>query len=272
MTYAANETSEHEGSKVFLYRFSTFNATREWFYTTDARPWTIDGNVYAPYEIKHDELQQGTTEESAQRLTISVPFDNEVAVLHVPYLPPRPVSVTIYSVHRRDGAIEVVQGFTGQITNFAQKGEVVDLQASQIIDSLQQNVPYAVFKSGCIWSTYEVGCGVPREDFTTEVNGGLAIAGDTITAAAIGVLPAFWFRAGVAENPATGESRFIVEHTADLIRLSAPFTDLDADSTLLLYAGDDFLPETCRLKFNNKINYTGFDHFPIFNIFEKGSD
>lgn len=272
MTFASNETSVHEGSKVFLYHFATENGSHHWRYTTDSRPITIESDVFVPYEIAHSNLRQGTTEESAERLNILVPWDDPVAALHIPYLPPRPVLVTIYAYHRRDGGVEVVQSFTGQITNFALKGFKVELQCSQIIDAMQQNVPWAVFKEGCIWATYELGCGVSREAFTAEVNGGLAIVGDTITAAAIGALPALWFRAGVAENPATGESRFIVEHDGDMIRVSAPFVSLAADDTLLLYAGDDFTPETCRVKFNNKINYTGFDHQPNFNVFEKGTE
>lgn len=272
MSFEEYEISEHDNSKVLLYKFETDDGLFTWRYTSDKRPRTILGDVYVPEVIRSGDLQQGSGEDSAQRLDIVVPYDNPVAVLHVPYLPPRPVLVTVYAIQRRDESATLVQSFIGEITNFAQKGPEVTLQCAQIIESVNKSVPSATFQSGCVHATYEFGCFLNRELFKTVVAGGLTIDGNTISAAAIDVLADDWFKAGVAQNPATGEVRFILAHVGPLITLDAPFITLDADSDLWLFAGDDHLPETCRIKFNNKLNYLGFDFMPTFNVFEKGVD
>jgi hypothetical protein len=274
MGFGTYETSETQGSKLELYKFETDDGLQSWYYTTDATTWNLLGQDWVPEVISRGDLQQGSGEESAQRLTITVPWDNPVAVLHIPYLPPRPVKVTIYSIQRRDMTQEMVQVFVGYVTNFALRSQSaeVELQCSQIIDSMNQNVPFATHQSGCVWTTYEAGCGLNRELFKTVVTGPLVIDGLTISSPLIGALGDNWFRAGVAENPATGEVRFVTAQVGDVATLDAPFVTLDTDSTLYFYAGDDYLPETCRLKFNNKINYLGFDFQPHYNVFEKGVD
>lgn len=271
MTFAALETSVHEGSPIELYLFQTDDLLFSWGYTTGNEPYSFAGLAYQPEAISRGELKQNAAETGSDRLTVNVPWDNPVAVLHVPYLPPRPVRLTIYRVQRRDTTLEVVQGFTGYISGFGQRGTQAEFACSQIIDSMQQSVPWAVYKSGCIWTTYEVGCGKNREDFLTTISDISAIVGKSVFSATAASKASGWFSAGIAENPATGEVRFIKEHIGNELKLNYPFIGLTTAATLKLYAGDDHQPETCRLKFNNKVNYVGFDFFPNYNVFKQGT-
>ena len=270
MSYDALERSKTEGSKVELYLFETEGGVVKHANTTDSVEVVALGYTFIPTVISRSEFRQTGGENSTERLTIKVPFDHPVALMHVPYLPPRPVQVRIYSYHRRDMAIEIIQGFVGSVTNFTQRGEEVELQVSQIIDSTQQTVPWAVFKSGCVWATYEQGCGVQRESFRLNITVA-SFASTTIQSVQIATKPNGWFTAGYAVNTANGETRFITEHVGDMVKLVYPFTGLTNGTVLAFYAGDDHQPETCRVKFNNKANYLGFDFFPKFNPFVSGT-
>lgn len=272
MAFEPYELSEHESSKVELYLFETQDGLHKWAYSSDARSYIVNVDTYEPEAISRSALKQGTGESSSEKLIITVPFDNPVVLLHVPYLPPRPIKVTIFQYQRRDLSVEIKKSFIGFITSFSQKGPTVDFTCAQINDSMMQSVPWAVFKQGCIWATYEAGCGVDRINFMTLVNDLTSVNGEDLTAPSIGTKPDGWFRAGYAENEENGEVRFITSHVGNLVRLVYPFIGITTSTVLKLYAGDDRQPETCRLKFNNKINYVGFDHSPTINVFAKGTE
>ena len=152
-----------------MYRFETEDNLHIWTYTTDAKPFFFNLHSYEPEAIKRSEVKQVADGGAGQRLTIEVPFDNPVAVLHVPFLPPRPVLVTVYACQRRDSGMEVKQCFSGYITSFGQKGPLVEFSCSHVIDSQQQRVPWVVFKQGCVWALYQDGCDVPKALFAVPV-------------------------------------------------------------------------------------------------------
>jgi hypothetical protein len=271
MSFDAQERSVHGGSKVELYLFETDDFRFRWAYCTDSVPHDVGLYTYVPEAISRSELRQSAGEAGSESVEIIVPWDNPVAALHVPYLPPRPVRVTIFAIQRRDSILEVVESFYGYISGFAQKGIEAHLNCSQNVDGMGQMVPWAVFQRNCIWNTYELGCNLPRADFLTQVNDLITVDGVVLTAPSIGSHGDNWFRAGMAENPANGEVRFITEQIGNQARIQYPFTNISTDTLLNFYAGDDHTPETCQNKFNNKLNYLGFDHQPLFNVFEKGT-
>ena len=269
MSFDSLENSVHEGSKFELYRFETEDNLHIWTYTTDREQFYLDTKWYVPEAIKRSETSQSTEGGSGQRLTITVPYDNPVAVLHVPYLPPKPVKVTIYSVHRKDAALEVKQVFIGYITSFSQTGPEVAFQVSHIIDSQQRRVPWVVHKPGCVWALYEEGCNVQKSMFETQIETWTA-SGITVTSVEFSALGADWFRNGYIYNPENGERRFITMHDGDVITLTHPFIGLNPDLPLVAYAGCMRTEDICFGKFNNKANYLGFDHFAEYNVFNGG--
>lgn len=270
MAFDTYEKSRHEGSRFELYKFETDDNRNIWTYTTDKFPFDFDLRTYEPKIVQRSAVEQNSAEGSGQRLTIKVPYDLPVAALHVPYLPPRPVKVTIYAVHRRDAVLEVKQCFVGEITSFSQRGPIVEFQCSHIIDSQQQRVPWQVHKQGCVWAVYEDGCGVLRALFQTTVTSFVEEGADLVSASFSGHPDPDWFRGGRITNADTGEERFITQHVGDRITLVYPFIDLQPDATLLAYAGCDLKPGTCSGKFNNKPNYLGFDFPPTYNVFDGG--
>ena len=273
MSFDSLERSVHDGSRFELYRFETEDHLHLWTYTTDSKPFTFNLQEYKPEIVQRSEIKQSSGESAGSRLTVKVAYDNPVAILHVPYLPPKPVLVTIYAVQRRDSGVEVKQCFVGYITSFAQKGPEVEFQVSHIIDSQQQRLPWIVHKPGCVWALYEEGCDAQKALFQTIVqSGNWTHDGSTgISSPAILSSPGpTWFKDGYAHDPASGQTRFITDQVGDTITLVYPFTGPDEIGDLILWAGCDHLPTTCKDKFDNKPNYFGFDHIGDYNPFDGG--
>lgn len=271
MSLLEYETDKEQGSRVELYLFESEDGRYRWAFTTDSRERTLGPVVYKPEAIKRGELKQSAGDGNVETLTITVPFDNPVAVAHVPYLPPRPIRLTIYAFQRNDEAGEIVQAFTGNVTSFTQRGAHAELSCSQILDNLSQTVPWAVFKPGCIWGLYQIGCGVDKQLWKEEA---LVTTADSqaIGSPEFSSKPNGWYTNGFAVNPETGEQRFITQHDATLgiIKLVYPFQSIVGGQILEVYAGCARTKEVCSTKFDNKINYVGFDHFPQYNVYQQG--
>ena len=265
------ETSNELSSRVELYLFESDDGRYRWAYTTDAREKTMGPIVYKPEAIKRGELKQTAGDANVESLQVIVPFDNPVAAAHVPYLPPRPIKLTIYAYQRNDPGAEIVQAFTGFVTSFSQKGAEATLECSQIIDNLSQTVPWVVFKVGCVWALYQVGCGVDkslwrRDALVTTVDG------YTLGSPEFASKPTGYYTNGFIIDRATGEQRFITAHDSatGTIKVVYPFQAVQGGQILDVYAGCARTKEVCSGKFNNKINYVGFDHFPTYNVFQQG--
>lgn len=271
MSHFDYEQSEYEGSRVELFLFETEDGRHKYAYTTDKFGRNFLATNFVPGTIKRGEIKQQAGDSGVEKVEITVPWDNPVAVMHVPYLPPRPVKVTIFSYHRDDPAAEIVQGFVGYITSFSQKGTDAIFECSQILDAFSQVVPWVTFKGDCVWALYGIGCGVDKGLWSTNVTDVSTVSGEKITAGTFSMMPDGWFTNGFLVNPATGEQRFITKHAAGEAAVYLSYPLLGYNSGLLIaYAGCDRRRDTCHSKFNNKINYLGFDHTPGYNVFQKG--
>ena len=271
MSHIGEEISATDSSRVELFLFETEDGRFKRGYTTDKYPRNFLSDSYVPAVIKRGEIKQQAGDSGANKVEITLPWDNPVAAMHVPYLPPRPVKLTIYSYHRDDPGSEVVQGFTGYVTAFTQRGVEASLECSQILDAFSQVVPWATFKGDCVWALYHIGCGVSKGLWSTDVVGTAAADPTQIIAGLFSSMPDGWFTNGFVFNPATGEQRFITKHDASTSSISLVYPLLGYNAgPLIAYAGCDRHRDTCHNKFNNKINYLGFDHGPDSNVFQKG--
>lgn len=271
MSLIEYNNSEHSGSRVELYLFESEDGRYRWGFTTDSRSRFIGPLEYKPEVIKRGELKQTAGDSNVEKLKVTLPFDNPVALIHVPYLPPRPIRLTIFAYERNDPFAELVQAFTGFVTSFNQKGGEAEFDCSQIIDNLSQTVPWVVFKSDCNWALYQIGCFVDKElykDLATLST----LAGTVLTSSQFSIPDEDWYRNGFAVDPASGEQRFITAHdkAAGTITVVYPFSYLTGIEVIEVYAGCDRKKATCVNKFDNAINQLAFDHFPTYNIFQQG--
>lgn len=272
MGYNTYDESASLSSKVELYLFKSDDDLFVRGYTT-GEAITVEGVNYVPEVISRPDADEEAGDGASEGMVIQVPFDNDVVLLHVPYLPPRPITVLIRGYERRDVGMELRSVYSGEIEWFEQKGLVAELHCGDGKDPGKRLIPRANHGTTCRHVPYGVACSLNRDDFKTIVNDILTIDSVEMTATEFGATATDdWFQGGYAENPANGEVRFVSYHdkASSTVRLAYPFTGITIATVLNFYAGDDRKEATCRVKFNNKINFLAFDRFPQFNVFVSG--
>lgn len=269
MAFEDYHDSFADSSEVRLLLFQTRDGLLKWAYTSAAEPVEIEGITYVPEAFQVSGLKKNASGND-DAVTVQLPFDNPVVLMHMPYLPTQPIQVTVSGYQRRDAVAEVREAFDGIVAGFGTRDSVAELSCVPV-DAMAQQVPWMTQKAGCVLATYSGRCGVNMEDFATPVGAITSFAATTIQAAAFATKPDNWFRGGFIKNAANGDMRFITDHVGDTIKVIYPLTDMALDLVLTAYAGDDHTPETCHNKFNNKVNYLGFDHAPTYNVFVDGT-
>jgi len=259
MSYDALEKSTADGQPWEIYLFRTEGVT---FRITSADQ-TISylGQDYEPATIHRTELEH-TNEVVSGQIKVSIPPAHPLAQLFVPYMPPTPMSLTIWGGHYGDAEVVVV--FKGQISSAA-FGDECEFTCSSALYLMQRMIPKKLQQSNCAHVFGDVRCGINLELFTTF--GAIAAvnaAGDQVT------VPEF---AGLAHSLKAGyfvrgsDARMIVDHTGDVVTLLAPIPGLQVGEVVSGVAGCQHTYPACQ-GYANTANFLGFDLIPITNPFD----
>lgn len=262
MTYDAREKSGYGGAPVELYRFIC--GARTWAYTSADVAQSHLGLSFVPEAIARGEID-ASDEDSQGVLEITVPRTNEVAALFLPDLPPSPVLLEIYRLHRGDA--EVVLFWSGEIGSAEFAGSRVRLAGAPVSRVLRKQLPPNSFQAQCNWALFSTQCGLDRFAYRQAATI-TAISGYTITAAAFGTHPDGYFRAGWVEI-ASGEKHWVTEHVGSVLTLMTPFRSLVVGDAVDAYPGCDRTIAACKA-YSNLARYLGFPFVPTKNPFTTG--
>ena len=267
MPYDTYELSAYDGAPVELFLFRDDVAQQTWAFTTGDDK-LVDGLVsYMPDVISRTAIKQsgGQVPDGIQ---IKVEASSNLAQQFKAYLPARPISLIVTRYQRKDAGMERVTMFAGQLTTVAFESDgMATLNCQPVTKSIRRKVPWQVYKSGCNWALYELGCGVSRTAFATPA-GTYTMSGGTVTSNQFATKPDGWFAAGYVEVAATGERRFVTSHVGTNLTLNYPFTNLAPNEPLVAYAGCQRTKTMCAEKFNNLDNKLGFDFIPELNPYD----
>ena len=218
---------------------------------------------------------------------VRMPADNLFTRRYVQLIPADDalIKVTRFQRNEGTGAGDTLIIFDGvvQSVGFEDNREVAVLACQPAIGALTRPIPRQVFSSGCGHILYDpLTCRVLR---TGSSPGGSPIAFEltaTVTAEEPGGLiltvpgalgrPNGWFTAGQITAPGGIDTRLVIRHTNDQIRLYVPFPFSLMNSQVTLHAGCAHDPTDCNDKFGNFINYGGFPFVPDRNPFQVGID
>lgn len=252
-TYDANETSEHDATQVFLYRFLGPLAS---YYWTNV-PLTVTATINASAQsfhhprggISHTNDPLESADAGQGGLDIAVSHLNPIIRAHRDFPPPGDIDVTVWRQNEVDGEAHQIWAGVVVETPITDSTGIIRCQhiAELIAGSEGLNEKWAPI---CPFATYQFPCpalianhstsvtvtDIDTENFTVEVSGITQVDG--------------WFRAGVF-SCANGDKRFILDHTGDVLTIiqNFPASSLRIGDTATLIEGDDHLYETCSVKF-----------------------
>lgn len=273
MSFDDKEHSSYDGAPVELFLFEDDLGLNRWAVTTGDAEINVDAIVYAPGIIKRSSIKQSANDTPGV-INVEVPGNDPIALQFRAFLPARPISLRVFKYHRTDGEVEKKVAFIGTANSvkFNMATGMASISCYPITKTSLRRVPWQVYKKGCNWALYGNGCAVLRSSFEVSRPTLNAVDGDTIQSTVFSGYDDGWFTNGYVQVIATGEVRFITEHVGDTIRLIYPYEALTTADEVNVYPGCDRTAETCRSKFDNIVNYLGFDYIPSESPFEDPID
>lgn len=267
-TYNELEASPASSAPIECYKFiGTF---KTYFYTSADRTINLAGEDYLPVPVTRSRVKAGTQEDDNLSLDLEFPFDVEV-ILDYAYAqtPPK----LVLEVYRRqpdaDSGTDFVLFWKGVVRGFNVNDRVAKIQVPSVFSlALQGELPSVYYQVPCNHVLYDARCGVPRSSHrftgTVQVVDGVAI---TLTSAPTTTND---LAAGEIVNLRNTERRLILSNTGSSISIGYPFVDLLPGDPVELVRGCNHRGKSgdCKLKFDNLINYGGYEYIPADNPFQ----
>lgn len=156
--------------------------------------------------------------------------------------------------------------FAGKVSNLETHRTSIDLTVKSNLEALIVQMPPNLYQASCLHTLYDVGCTVRKTDFTTTATcGGLNVDGSLITSLSN---PDTYFNMGavkITDGPNNGLVRTVKNYVGGKVYLTKEFPNAIAVGTSFeISPGCDKLRQgDCTAKFNNVINFKGFEYIPV---------
>lgn len=266
MTIDAAELSAYGAAPVELFRF--VRGPKIWTLTSADAAHSYSGDDYAPAPIARSG-QEDTANLSKRELTLTLPGDHEIPGLYAGYPPGEVVGLIIYRRHWSDVDLETVPIWSGRVINCYWSGAVAHLVCEPIDTSLKRQGLTRPYSKNCPYDLFGLGCGLSADSFRFPATLS-AVDGVSLTAPFAAGFPDGYFSGGMAtwlSPQGYTDARMILDHTGQAITLLAPMRDLAAGIQVVLHPGCDHTTTTCKVKFNNLLNFGGWPFMPEKNPF-----
>lgn len=279
MAYNIFEVSSQLGEPVEVYEFKY--GTTVYRYTSSASDVVWKDHTYvSSHAISRNAVSQDT-EDYSGRVEIAISRKSEVAKLYIEYLPTAQVEIVIYRFHANDpdNADNYVQVFKGTVLTCKYDKLEANLKCAPMTSAFKRVIPIHTYQSSCNHTVFSQttlssdtahtgvynGCNANPAAFRvdTTVQG---ISGSTLTVSALAVKPDNYYQGGIVYLD-NGETRMIRQQIGAVITLEHRIPNLNIGDSIHVLPGCDGQESTCRTKFNNVANFSGFSRIPFNNPF-----
>lgn len=264
MTYSAFDKSVADGAPIEVYEFVAQHAT--WRLTSYHSAVTIGGNTYEPANIDRTDFEQGPALDSIITMDFMLPVNHEIARTFCYGVSPRKLTVVVSSFH--EGDTDIREEYRGEIVGAAAEGHVATIKTQSTLQARINGSSLSVMAVKlCQHTLFDARCKVNRAAYTVTATV-TYVAGQLIQVDNQG----FAFGAldrGQITNTRTGEAQTIILNDANGVKIGFPFYDIVLGDVVELTQGcNRERLGHCKARFNNVVNYGGFDFVPEVNPFE----
>lgn len=254
MSYDDNEKSQYQGKPVECYLWT--QGPDSWAQTSADREITLPLGTFIPETLSRSRPEL-SEEAQAETLEVTVPRTHPIAGFFIAELPSEPISFVLYRAHRGDEA-NYASFFSGMVLNCRFEGSQAVLLHGSLKSLLQKGFPPLRFQTPCNQVLYQCGANPTTSVDTVSVT---TVSGSTVVSNDFAARADQWFRGGRLVAP-SGETRYIVDHVGDTVKLIGPLPGLQSLDVCQAFWGCDHLETTCESKFNNLVNHMGFARIP----------
>lgn len=270
MSYLAREGSVYGGAPIELYHFK--RRAECYFYTLADEDVVYNADTYLAKMIERGEIE-ASNETTSVTVDVTLARTAKLAQVFVRGIPPTPVSLTVWRLHRDDP--EAITIFQGEVASVSLEAGTVTLHCVSAQQALLKKLPRIVTQRMCNHALYDAGCGLDPEDFKWPGT----ITAVTLTSTAVQLtIPNFallgsnYFGTGFLRVDGTDERTFIRAQAGELVEVMTLVPGLIVGAAVTGYAGCDRLVTTCNQKFFNLSNFMGFPFMPERNPFTQLDD
>ncbi len=256
--------------KIDLYRITT--GTRIWTLTSSNRDETYNGEKYLSIAMNRTKIEQ-KAEISKASLEVNIPIDHELAIFLLTTYSEQIISMTMFT--RKIpiiGATTTSIGWKGRLVNYRPGDANLTMVFESLFTSLRRPGLRARFQKSCRHALYGKGCELNAEDLSMQAvissSDGVNL---TINFTPPLVAPEDGYFIGGMIKGSDGVLSYVINHVGDQIKLQRAnyrilqdVTDTGS-SNVTIYPGCDHSRMTCLNKFDNLMNYGGFDWIPDKN-------
>lgn len=239
-----------------------------WTFTNDAEQVYNAGEgdeTYVKLASSRGTIEQ-KNEISKAALEINIPIDHPLALVLLTAFVEQVVSVSVFT--KRGSTVEI--SWKGRLVSIKPADANLTLNFESVFTSMKRPGLRARFQRSCRHSLYSRGCNVDLATFA--VSGTLsAMTGAALTVAEAALQADGYFSGGMVEA-SDGTLSYIISHTGDQLilqrvgyTLQTDFAVFGASTPVTIYPGCDHTRATCAAKFDNILNYGGFDWIPTKN-------
>lgn len=248
---------------IELYRIVT--GDRVWTMTSSAESVTYNNDFYAPTAVGRTMINQ-KREISKENVDVELPLDHPLAVELLTSFLDQIMTVTVFQ--KQDGVIEVM--WKGRLASIQPGEATLKLIFESIFTSMRRPGLRARFQKICRHALYGRGCNLDPADFAT-AGTVTALSGTTLTVTEAASEASGFYTGGMvaADN---GILSFIIGHSGSTLVLQRMSSSLatqwaveGSGTGVTIYPGCDHARTTCHTKFDNVLNYGGFDWIPRKN-------
>ena len=252
-----------------------------WTFTSGDEPVEYMGETYTPVPIGRSEVET-RNELSRANIEVKMDLDNPVGQRWLHDHVETMVTLTIFE---RDEDDEVSVVWKGRLSGVKPTMSEIVLNFESVFTSLRRPGLRARYQRSCRHMLYSRGCGVNKEAWAVK-GVPTAINGLVVTVPEAAAYPNGYFTTGILEGP-DGTLRFITNHVGNQLTLLRPFESLAkalaldgyglsygkyyGGAAVRMFPGCDRTRATCHGRFDNLMNYGGFDWIPIRNPFDGSS-
>lgn len=268
MTYAVKDKSVHDGAPIECYEFVATHKT--WRYTSYHEAVQVAGQWYTPLPITRTAIEVGSVVDSQTTMDFNIPSDHEIAQQFCYTISPKGLVVTVRRVHQGDDySTDYKVEWIGQMSGSSYAGNWATIKtASKIRTALNGYLSSVFYQKTCNHVLYDERCKADREAHTEEATV-TKIQRQIITVDDM-VYDNSDLIGGTMTNTRTGEQQGIISNDNNVLRIGYPFFDLEVGDVVELTLGCDHQRlGHCKNRFDNVVNYGGFDFVPEINPFEK---
>jgi uncharacterized phage protein (TIGR02218 family) len=159
------------------------------------------------------------------------------------------------------GSVILFQGRLGSIDQIGRT--TAKLTVNSDLCLLDNDMPRNIFQPTCLHTLYDSGCGLVKADFGTNGTAGAGATDSVIPwsgASTNFVQGSITFTSGV-NNGVTATVASVAAGTS--LTLAYPLEEAPSEGdAFTVYFGCDHTPVTCRVKFNDFVNFRGFPYVP----------